>query len=354
MLGAVVISSIRPERRVQAGATPTILHFVPTRSSAVRLAPVAAALDAPQARVDGDGRVVPWPPAEPLSVLPTRVSSTADLSHAVAAALSDVRPDAVLLAGDDDAALVCALAATSAGVPIARLGAGLRCGDRGVKREINRIAIDELATRLYTDGEDADERLRAEGIGEERILRVGSTLAASVARWREPALEHAAWDRLGLRRRGYVVITLHRPESFAEPERLAAAVTALTNRYPVVLCADERLPTAVNDRGHRAAPADYVEMLSLLAGAGAVITDSSCVQEESSVLGVPCFTLARSSERALTLTHGTNALLGDDVADIAEITIVALEDPLEPIPLWDDEAGSRVAVDLLAVPWRSA
>lgn len=352
MLGAVVNSSARSARRDHAGAAPTILHLAPTRSATVRLAPIAGALPAPQARVDAAGLVTPWSLTTPVVPVPSR--SAAELSRAVTDALHELRPDAVVLAGDDDAAMVCALAATRAGVPIARIGAGLRCGDRGLKREINRIAIDELATRLYTDGEAADERLRAEGFDDETIRRVGSPLAASVARWRGLALERAAWDRLELRRGQYILVALHRPESFAQPERVVAALTALAKRHSVVVCGDERLPHILADITMLEPTADYPHFLSLQAGAGAVVTDSSGVQEETTVLGVACFTLAGSSERTLTLTHGTNSLLGDDPAAIAEVTVSRSGETEEPIPMWDGDVGGRVAADLLDAPWRSA
>jgi UDP-N-acetylglucosamine 2-epimerase (non-hydrolysing) len=331
MLGAVVTSPVRFARRDHTGAVPTILHLAPTRSAAVRLAPVAAALDAPQALVDGTGRVSDWAPTDPptwAAALPAPV-----LSRAVTAALNELAPDVVLIAGDDDRALVCALAAARAGVPIARIGAGLRCGDRGVKREINRITIDELAARLYTDGEVAEERLRAEGIDEHRILRVGSTLAASVDRWRGAALDRAAWESVGVRRGEYVLISLRHADK--------TTVEGLAERFPVVVTGD-------------LGPLDYIEFLSLEAGAGAVVTDSAGVQEETTVLGVPCFTRSSASERTITLTHGTNTLLGDDPPTTAAVTTAPFDQTVEPALLWDGDVGKRVALDLLDTPWESA
>jgi UDP-N-acetylglucosamine 2-epimerase (non-hydrolysing) len=134
---------------------------------------------------------------------------------------------------------------------------------------------------------------------------------------------------------------------------LVVAVTALSERHPVVVCADDRLPAELGRCAHVETPIDYVGFLSLQAGAGAVITDSSGVQEETSVLRVPCYTLARASERALTLTHGTNSLLGEDVGAIADVTLTPSADIVDPIPLWDGEAGRRVGADLADAPWRS-
>jgi UDP-N-acetylglucosamine 2-epimerase (non-hydrolysing) len=305
-----------------------------TRSAAARLAPVADALTGPQAIVDGLSA------PEPLDL------SAGEAARRAAAALESVRPDVALVAGDDDVALACTLAATRAGVPVARVGAGLRCGDRGDTREINRIAIDELACRLYTDDADASERLRAEGVDERRVEFVGSTLPDMIARWMAQAREHAVWERIGLRRGGYALVTLNRRDR----DRLVEGITALARRLPVVVCGP--LDAAACDAPVTvvAEPLDYVEHLSLLSAAAAVVTDSSGVQEETTVLGIPCFTLARTSERTLTLTHGTNVLLGDDGAAIADVT-TDLAGEAEPIPLWDGRAGRRIAADLALRPW---
>jgi UDP-N-acetylglucosamine 2-epimerase (non-hydrolysing) len=225
------------------------------------------------------------------------------------------------------------------------VGAGLRCGDRGDTREINRIAMDELACRLYTDDADASERLRAEGVDERRVQFVGSTMPDVVARWIGPARERAAWERIGVRRGDYALVSLSRRDS---DDRLREGITALARRLPVVVCgpADLGPPVAV-----ATGPLEHVEHLSLLSAAAAVVTDSSGVQEATTVLGVPCFTLARTSERTLTLTHGTNVLLGDDGAAIADVAAGDLADEPEPIPLWDGQASCRIAADLALRPW---
>jgi UDP-N-acetylglucosamine 2-epimerase len=258
----------------------------------VRLAAVAAAQRGPQLVVESTGRLSVWSGTEPphgsASLRATAVF------NAVSAAIERTRPDIALSAGDDDAALSSALAASRADVPIARLAAGRRCGDRGAGREINRIAIDELAARLYTDSAAAGERLRAEGFDERTILHVGSTSTAPHTR----------------RRRC--------------PRRRPSPVRSATSTS--LLC---------------------------LAGAGLVVTDSGSIQEETTLLGVPCYPLARTSECIGTLTHGTNTLLGDDPAAIADLVIVAGEIVAEPVPLGLEDAGRRVADDLLRAPWEA-
>jgi UDP-N-acetylglucosamine 2-epimerase (non-hydrolysing) len=311
--------------------------------------------------VDAGGRIVGWSATEPPVVLCASPLRADDVARAVSAALATTRPDVVLVAGDGEEALAATLAAARAGVPIARLGAGLRCGDRSSEREINRIAIDELATRLYTDSEYADEQLCAEGFDEARILSAGTTVPEAVERWRPEALQLAMWTRAGLDRRGYILASLNRRESFADVATLAKALTELGQRYPVVLCIEPRRRVALEAGGSLkplletgaiiSEPLDYLEFLSLEAGAGAVLTDSGGVQEESSVLGVDCFTLANRSECSLTLTHGTNVLLGEHPAAIEHVRPGIEGGVVEPLPLWTADAGRRIATDLQCAPW---
>jgi UDP-N-acetylglucosamine 2-epimerase (non-hydrolysing) len=343
------------------------LHLAVSRSAAVRLAPVVSALSAlgaRQALLDLSGRAAAAADGMPRTTVARDAwLSAAGAAAAAEAAIERLSPAVVLVAGDGHAAVAAALAAARHGIPIARLGAGLRCGDRTVEAETNRIVLDELADRLYADGEGAAERLRAEGAPEDRIRCVGSTLPDAVARWLGPATERAAWDELGLGHRGYVLVTLHKSENVGDDERVARiteALRALARRCATLVCLHPRARDMMEPMGDlerlRSAGAivtgslDYVDFLSLQAHAGAVLTDSAGVQEETTVLGVPCFTLAHSSERTLTLTHGTNVLLGDDPADIADVAMSSLVGGIEPIPLWDGRAGQRIAADLQAGP----
>jgi UDP-N-acetylglucosamine 2-epimerase (non-hydrolysing) len=358
----VRLASAGPSRPVSKTAPPVVLHVAPSRSAAIRVAPVADALGAPQALLDPSGSVVTWSGSEPPPVGVDFPLTPRDAARALRAALESVSPDVVLVAGDGEAALACTLVAASAGVPIARLGAGLRCGDRSVEREINRITMDGLAARLYTDDEVASEQLRREGVPDSRISFAGSTVSTLVERWRGEATHRAAWERLNISRGEYVLVSLHRRESLTSVEHLADAIAALAFRCPVVLCLDPLAPAGARAgtsvAGVEAAATvvaaqlDYLEYLSLVSGAGAVLTDSGGVQEETTVLGVPCFTLARSSERTATLTHGTNVLLGEDPAAISYVTFDAGDFESEPIPLWGPNAARRVASDLLQVSWQ--
>jgi UDP-N-acetylglucosamine 2-epimerase (non-hydrolysing) len=317
-----------------APAGQGVVHLAVSRSASIRLASVTTALAG-------------------LGVPQTTVEDLAGVEHA----FDELRPAFALIAGDGDAAVTAALTADRLGVPIARVGAGLRCDDRGVEGELNRIVLDELAQRLYVDSDTAAERLHAEGFDEDRVVRAGSTLADS------PGLRRtrgsAVLGELRLTRGAYALVTIHKPENAGDDARLrriADALCALARRTRVVLCLDgstrsrlvavdalERLKAAGVLVSGSLAHADFLALQSV---AGAVVTDSAGVQEETTMLGVPCFTLGRSTERTLTLTHGTNVLLGDDPMEIAQVPLGSLPDEVHPVPLWDGRAGRRIATDL--------
>jgi UDP-N-acetylglucosamine 2-epimerase (non-hydrolysing) len=334
-----------------------VLHLAVSRSAAVRLAPVAAALAAlgrPQALVDVAGECTPLDDAPPRTLGAAKPEA---LAEAVDDAIERLRPASVLVAGDGDASVAVALAAARRGVPIVRLGAGLRCGDRNIEAETNRLVLDELAELLLADGDDAAEQLRGGGSAEARIRLTGSTIPDAVQRWLAPARARDLAGTLGLPARAFALVTLHKPENTSDRDRVARlteALRILARRMPVVLCLHPRMQldgdlARLRDAGVVVTrPLDYLDFLSMETAAGAVLTDSAGVQEETTALGVPCFTLARASERALTLTHGTNVLLGDELEDVAYVVLDRLPGPLEPIPHWDGTAGSRVAAELSA------
>jgi UDP-N-acetylglucosamine 2-epimerase (non-hydrolysing) len=297
-----------------------------SRSAVVRLTPLALRAEV-AGLVDGLGRYAP-------PTLECADRSPAEVVKAVEAAIERHRPSFVVLAGDSDAAVESALAAARRGVPIARLGAGLRCGDRDVRQEVNRIVLDAMADRLYTDGEDATQRLLDEGVPAERVRQVGSTVADVVLRWREHAEARALWRRFELEPDEYALVALR-----DDSARLDAVVRLLGARMPVIAC-------AARPGAGKIGPLRYVDFLSLLARAGAVVTDSANVQEEASVLGVGCYTLRHASEATLTLTEGTNVLLGTDPSELAYVTPRPHGPAPGPVKAWDGAAARRVAADL--------
>jgi len=275
--------------------------------------------------------------------------------------LLDVRPDLVVVAGDVNSTLACALAASKLGIAIAHVEAGLRSFDWSMPEEVNRVLTDRLSDTLFTHSPEAADNLEIEGIGQGRVHYVGNTMIDSLRRCEARARHLAAWERVGVEERSYVLVTLHRPSNVDDPARLLAIVDGLLGlaaHAPVVFPIHPRTRARLAEDGGLARlenagvacidPVGYLEFLSLQAGAGAIVTDSGGVQEESSALGVSCFTFRPNTERPVTLTHGTNVLLGDDADEIAEVR-PAVQPPTPcAIPMWDGHAADRVADVLVA------
>jgi UDP-N-acetylglucosamine 2-epimerase (non-hydrolysing) len=273
--------------------------------------------------------------------------------------LAELRPAGVLLAGASNSALGCALAATKQGIPVARVEAGLRERDWSVGEEVNRTLLDTMADTLFAPTAQAAEDLQGEGAGAGRVHVVGSTAVDSLRRAERSAAQRATWLRFGAERGRYVLVTLHRPANVDDDERLARIVeglAGLARRVPVIFPLHPRTRERLKPMGdaHRllaagvlcGPPLAYLDFVSLQWGAGAVVTDSGTVQEEASTLGVRCYTLRASTERAITLTHGTNTLLADP-RDLADVRPSGARTP-SVIPLWDGRAAQRVADALVA------
>ncbi len=262
-------------------------------------------------------------------------------------------PDLVVVAGDVNSTLAGGLAAVKLGVPVAHVEAGLRSGDWTMPEEHNRRLTDHVSTLLLTHSESADSNLAAEGIAPERVARVGNTMIDTLLASLEAAHELAAWRRYGLERGGYLLVTLHRPALVDEPElllRTVVALDAVAAELPVVFPLHPRTRAALEREGcapermRLTAPLPYREFLSLEAGAAGVVTDSGGIQEETTALGVPCFTLRANTERPVTVELGTNTLLGLDPERVREVPALLGEArPGEPPPLWDGHAGERAA-----------
>ncbi len=274
--------------------------------------------------------------------------------------LLEERPIAVVVAGDVNSTLACALAAAKLGISVAHVEAGLRSGDWSMPEEINRVLTDRLSDVLFTHSPEAAENLSREGIGEGGVYYVGNTMIDSLRRFERRARERAVWAACGVRERSYVLVTLHRPSNVDDPERLdqiVAQLLGLARRHPVIFPIHPRTrarlaATGALERLEAAGarclePQGYLDFLSLEAGAGAILTDSGGVQEEASALGIACFTLRPNTERPVTLTHGTNVLLGDDPAEIAAVKpSVVAPDPLRD-PAVGRQGGASASADVL-------
>ena len=286
----------------------------------------------------------------------THAEQTAGVLVGVEKVLLAHRYDAVLVPGDVNSTLAAALAASKLGVTVIHLEAGLRSRDWAMPEEINRVLCDRLSDLLLVHSEEAIGNLEAEGIDTDRAAFVGNTMIDSLLRLLPLARERGALDRLGLDERGYVLVTLHRPALVDDPARLAAVLEVLSRvaeRLPVVLPLHPRTRARLAEAsitplaGVRLLdPLEYLDFVALQAGARLVVTDSGGVQEETSALGVACITYRASTERPVTVTHGTNELVGMDPAALADACARRLGEepgPAREIPLWDGRAGERAA-----------
>ncbi|HMJ73090.1 MAG TPA: UDP-N-acetylglucosamine 2-epimerase (non-hydrolyzing) [Solirubrobacterales bacterium] len=270
------------------------------------------------------------------------------------------RPDLVMVPGDVNSTLAAALTAVKMQIPVAHLESGLRSFDRTMPEEINRIVADEFAEYLFLHSDEAIENLRAEGIAEERMHFVGNTMIDTLVALEDRFRAAGSAAKLGVRPGEYALVTLHRP-ALVDGDLLPETVrrmAELAREMPVVFPVHPRTRKKMEaiESEHPglllSEPLGYVDFLSLIADAGAVLTDSGGIQEETTYLGIPCFTLRDNTERPVTIRAGTNTLLGLDPAAIAGIPAALAERPAqrpEPPPLWDGRASGRIAATIAAL-----
>jgi UDP-N-acetylglucosamine 2-epimerase (non-hydrolysing) len=289
---------------------------------------------------------------------------TARVMERIEPVLIEERPDLVIVPGDVNSTLAATLVAVKLGIPVAHLESGLRSFDRTMPEEINRIVADEFSEYLFLHCEEAIENLRAEGIADERMHFVGNTMIDSLVAMEERFRDANASAALGLTPGNYLLVTLHRPALVDGPllAEVIARLDDVSRELPVLFPVHPRTRKMMESMGLEPAPGvrltepvSYLEFLSLEADARAVLTDSGGVQEETTYLGVPCFTLRDNTERPVTVRAGTNTLLGLSPERIDNI-LPALAQPktvTEPPPLWDGRAADRVA-DVLQAAGRVA
>ena len=272
------------------------------------------------------------------------------------------RPDWVVVVGDVNSTLACALVCAKLGVRVAHVEAGLRSRDRSMPEEINRLLTDQIADLLLTPSADADENLRAEGIPAERIRLVGNVMIDSLLAHLPRAAASNVREELGVAGRDYAVVTLHRPSNVDDAGVLAGIVSALAEiarRLPVVFPVHPRTRARIREFGlaetvERAGdlrltePLGYLDFLRLFSGARVVLTDSGGLQEETTALGVPCLTLRENTERPVTVTHGTNRVVGTEAGRIVRAASEILDSPraagdaARVPPLWDGRTAERI------------
>jgi UDP-N-acetylglucosamine 2-epimerase (non-hydrolysing) len=290
----------------------------------------------------------------------THAEQTARVMLAFEPVLLRHRPDWVIVVGDVNSTLACALVCAKLGVRLAHVEAGLRSGDRGMPEEINRLLTDQLADLLFTPSPDADANLLHEGVDPAKIHFVGNVMIDSLVQMLLKARLRQAAGRLGLQAGAYTLVTLHRPSNVDDPHTLAEIVSALRELardreviFPVHPRTRQRLEQLGLDTGRvrLVEPLGYLDFLSLMETAALVLTDSGGIQEETTYLGVPCLTARSTTERPITITQGTNRLVASNrqaILDAVEGLAQRPASPRQPIELWDGHAAKRIAKVLLA------
>jgi UDP-N-acetylglucosamine 2-epimerase (non-hydrolysing) len=294
---------------------------------------------------------------------------TGEVMKRIEPVLIDYQPDMVLVVGDVNSTIAAALTAAKLGIGVAHIEAGLRSFDMTMPEEINRKLTDAISTLLFVTEQSGVENLRQEGVPAEKIFLVGNVMIDCLLRHRELAAKSPLVEKLGLRRNGsgcrpYGVLTLHRPSNVDDPktlEGILSAVSALATELPVFFPVHPRTRKNIANFGleHYLAqdkiapdagilpldPLGYLDFLSLNDQARIVLTDSGGIQEETTVLGVPCLTLRENTERPATVEHGSNQVIGTDTGRILAAARTILNQPVrqfERPPLWDGMAAPRI------------
>jgi UDP-N-acetylglucosamine 2-epimerase (non-hydrolysing) len=336
---------------------PLVVHVVGARPNYMKVAPVYAALEC---RSNVEQRLVhtgqhydqllkdvffaELPLPRPHVQLDAHTTERA--IEGLERTFADLAPDLVVVAGDVNSTLAGAVAARKRGIPLCHVEAGLRSNDWSMPEEFNRVITDHLSALLLTTLRSGDTNLANEGVPREHIERTGNTMIDTLDANMSAALELEAWSEYGLEPGRYVLVTLHRPSLVDDPASLARTVAALeevADTLPVIFPVHPRTRRNLegSERILLTEPLPYRHFLSLEAKAAAVVTDSGGIQEETTVLAVPCFTLRRNTERPETL-EGTNRLIDDDQLRLVP-ELLGEATPGRVPELWDGHAGERAA-----------
>ena len=286
----------------------------------------------------------------------SHAEQTARVMLAFEPVLQQERPAWVVVVGDVNSTLACALTAAKQGVPVAHVEAGLRSYDRSMPEEINRQLTDALSELLFTPSEDGNANLLREGIAAAKIHLVGNIMIDTLRHYEPQARTRHTCRLYDLLAGNYALVTLHRPSNVDEPEKLQSFLDMLSrihDRLPVLFPAHPRTQARLKEWGlelqkglRLCTPVGYLDFLSLMADARLVLTDSGGVQEETTALGIPCLTLRQNTERPATVVYGTNTVVGTDPCQIlaaVDWVLAAGPAPHRLPPLWDGQTAPRIA-----------
>jgi UDP-N-acetylglucosamine 2-epimerase (non-hydrolysing) len=359
--------------------TTHIVHVVGARPNFMKIAPILAACakrpslrstlvhtgqhyDEAMSTLFFDQLRIPRPDVNLEVGSGSHAAQTASILSRFEPILLERRPDLVLVVGDVNSTVACSLAAVKLGIAVAHVEAGLRSFDRTMPEEINRIVTDAIADLLFVTEASGIDNLTREGVEPARMRLVGNVMIDTLLAHREAASRSDVLSRLELAPGDYAVLTLHRPSNVDHPEvlaRILEPLAGLAHDFPVVFPVHPRTRTALAPHAARLAggrgvrlvdPLGYLDFVKAMGEARLVLTDSGGIQEETTILGVPCVTIRENTERPVTITHGSNRLAGTSSAGIRAAIEAALAAPQgrrEAPPLWDGHAAERIA-DALA------
>src|SRR5208337_1000758 len=364
------------------GESVHVLHIVGARPNFMKVAPVLNALkdhanvtqtlvhtgqhyDVNMSEVFFQQLKIPAPDVNLAVGSGTHAKQTAEIMMRLEPVILERQPDLVLVYGDVNSTVATALVCVKLGVQLGHVEAGLRSFDRTMPEEINRLVTDQLADLLFTPSEDGDENLRREGIPAQKIFRVGNVMIDSLVRLL-PAAQKALVQITATKPDGtpvrYALVTLHRPSNVDDSETLKSILDSLleVNRdLTVIFPAHRRTRKRIADFGTPTGqlrlldPLPYLDFLGLQSRATVVITDSGGIQEETTYLGIPCLTLRENTERPITVSMGTNVLVGRDReklrTELSRVLAGKAKKGTVP-PLWDGHAGDRIAGILVNRP----
>jgi UDP-N-acetylglucosamine 2-epimerase (non-hydrolysing) len=353
-----------------AGARPNFMKIAPIARELARhgetfepiLVHTGQHYDAAMSRIFFEQLGLPRPAIDLEVGSDTHARQTAAIMTSFEPVVLDWKPDLVLVVGDVNSTIACALVASKRHVRVAHVEAGLRSFDREMPEEINRVLTDQISDLLFVTESSGIDNLRREGIPDEKVFLVGNVMIDTLLAHRSAALALGTPARLGLQPGKYGVLTLHRPSNVDDPaalDNLFGAIGELSKDVPLVFPVHPRTRVSLTrsavvsrlreeNRLRLCDPMGYLEFLGLVADSAVVLTDSGGVQEETTVLGVPCLTLRTSTERPATIAHGTNRLAGVHPEGIIEAWRALNASPrvARVPPLWDGKAAERIVAVL--------
>ncbi len=276
----------------------------------------------------------------------------------------DEKPNLIIVVGDVNSTLACSLVGTRLGIEIAHVEAGLRSFDRSMPEEINRILTDSISDYLFTTCKDANNNLLSEGIDREKIHFVGNVMIDTLCKFKNEAQRNNAYKAFGVSKKKFAVLTLHRPSNVDERgslEKILKAIEKISKIVPVIFPVHPRTEALIRDYNLSSSgnisssiifkrPVGYLEFLNLMMNAKFVLTDSGGIQEETTILRIPCLTLRKNTERPVTIKMGTNTLVGDDedkiLANVKKIMSNNYKSKPRIPKYWDGNAARRI-VDII-------